>query len=514
MGVPLHTVEHFAPPGRDERIFDVLKIPLFNPDGSSKGLIVIGRDITEIESEHEAIKELSERQQAILDHAPVGIVFLSQDKETIFANKKATEVFLINEGNLEDLHDLERQLYPVPEIGQTVVREKIIQRPDGSSFWARITGALVDPKEPQKGTIWIIEDIDREKALLEEIKRDEYTFRTITELASDAIVLIDTKGKITFWNNAAQKIFGYSREEAVGKDLHLLLSPVGFHEHIKKAPIDLKINYETKTIKQLSQFSAQTKEGKKITVELSLSTIDLGGNHYVLGLIRDITERVRAEKEKRLLNEKAQKMQFLDSLGILARGVAHDFNNLLMGISGFADLILLDNRVPEKIKGHAKKILEAVKAASSLTQTMLAYTGEKSFISRPIDVRKLIVDMEPTIRSHIPKTAAFKIDLPDKLPMIEGDPVQLTHAINNIVLNAAESLENGHGSIELKVYVTRLTQRDIMAYDCIASNEAKPGWYLCISCTDTGKGMDEQTIKRIFDPFYTTKFFGRGLGLT
>ncbi|WP_141674269.1 PAS domain-containing sensor histidine kinase [Dissulfuribacter thermophilus] len=514
METPLHTVERFDPPGRAERVLDVLKIPLFNPDGSPKGLIVIGRDITELESEHRAIKELSKRQQAILDHAPVGIVFLSPDKDTIFVNKKVIELFFINEGNLEDLHGLEGQLYPVPEIGQTVVREKIIQRPDGSRFWARITGALVDPKEPQKGTIWIIEDIEREKALLEELKRNEYTFRSITELASDAIVLIDSFGKITFWNTAAQKIFGYSKEEAIGKDLHLLLGPVKVHKNIKDAPINFKINYDTKLIKRLSQFSVQTKEGKKITVELSLSIINLGGNRYALGLIRDVTERLKAEEEKRRLNEKAQKMQFLDSLSILARGIAHDFNNLLMGISGFADLILMDSCVPEKIKGYAKKIHEAVKTASSLTQTMLAYTGEQCFIRRPVDVRKLIMDMGPTIRTQIPKTADFKIDLPDKLPMIEGDPIQLTRAVNNLVINAAESLDNGKGSVELKVYVTRLTQKDIMAHDCIASSEAEPGWYLCISCTDTGKGMDEQTIKRIFEPFYTTKFFGRGLGLT
>ena len=523
---PIHVREQFAPPGRPPRIMDALKIPLFNPDGTPKGLIVVARDITELELEKSALKEISQRQQAILDYAPVGILFLAPDQRILYANKKAKSLFRWTDGAPKDFsllepnstkgssEDREGEIHTKLLQGKTIFQERRLSRQDGTRFWARLTGALIDPKDPDKGSIWIIEDIEREKVLLEEIKRSEETFRTITELASDGIVVMDKFGRVTFWNPAAERLFGYKRDEVLGKDLHLLLAPKRLHKRYYEGFKRFTQTGRTNLANRLLQFPAVTKNGHEIYVELSFSVMNLGGEFFALGIIRDITERIETEREKRLLEEKAQKMQLLDSLGTLAGSIAHDFNNLLMGISGFTDLIVLDKHDPEKIERHTQKIQNAVKKASQLTKAMLAYTGEQSLVKRPVDVGLLLNDVVPALKTHIPKKSKLEIDMPEYLPKVEGDPAQIVQAVTNILVNAAESLENGKGVVCLKAYTTRLTQRDLMHPHCIASDEAAPGWYLCISCSDTGHGMDEETLKRMFEPFYSTKFFGRGLGLT
>lgn len=118
--------------------------------------------------------------------------------------------------------------------GETDSGEKRFKRMNGTTFWARFTGALVDQEDPEKGSIWIIEDIEKEKRLLEEIKRSEETFRTITELASDAIVVMDKFGRVTFWNPSAERIFGYAKDEILGKDLHQVLAPGDLYSKYQK----------------------------------------------------------------------------------------------------------------------------------------------------------------------------------------------------------------------------------------------------------------------------------------
>ena len=120
----------------------------------------------------------------------------------------------------------------------------------------------------------------------------------------------------------------------------------------------------------------------------------------------------------------------------------------------------------------------------------------------------------PVLSSHIPKKATFEVLIPDVLPEVEGDPGQIVQAVTNIVINAAESLKDETGTVRLKAYATRLSKQDLLASHCVAAEEATPGQYLCIMCEDTGEGMAEDTLNRIFEPFYSTRFFGRGLGLT
>ena len=522
---PMHVRMQFSPPDRSPRIMDALKIPLFHSDGSPKGLIVISRDITELELEKKALKELSQRQQAILDYAPVGILFLAPEQRVLYANKKARNLFRWSDATSEkfSLFNFQTSKNDVLELGEiqdkllkgkTIFLERRILREDGTSFWARLTGALIDVEDPKKGSIWIIEDIEREKTLLEEIKLSEDTFRTITELASDGIVVMDKQGRITFWNPAAERLFGYSRDEVLGKDLHLLLAPKRLHHRYLKGFRRFIRTGKTRLAKQLLQFPAVTKEGKEIHVELSFSIMNLSGESFALGIIRDITERIEREREKRLLEEKAQRMQLLDSLGTLAGSIAHDFNNLLMGILGSTDLISLNKHHPEKIEKYIETIQKAVKKASQLTRAMLVYTGGQGLEKMPVDVKVLLKDVVPALATHIPKKAQFQIDIPEHLPKINADPTQIVQAVTNVVVNAAESLRDSKGVVSLRVYATRLTQKDFVHPYCFASDETIPGWYLCISCSDTGEGMDEKTLKRMFEPFYSTRFFGRGLGLT
>ena len=230
-----------------------------------------------------------------------------------------------------------------------------------------------------------------------------------------------------------------------------------------------------------------------------------------LGYWADVTERKQAEEEHRKLEDRMRQAQKLESLGVLAGGIAHDFNNLLMGIMGNAELALSDVAPSSGTHDSIMQVLKASQRAADLTKQMLAYSGRGKFVIQLVNLSEIVRDMGQMLASSIFKKAVLKHDLTDDLPPIEADATQIRQIIMNLVINASEAIGDENGVISI---ATGTAQCD-RAYLSEGSldQELPEGAYAYIEISDTGCGMDKETIERIYDPFFTTKFAGRGLGM-
>lgn len=231
----------------------------------------------------------------------------------------------------------------------------------------------------------------------------------------------------------------------------------------------------------------------------------------VAGIATDITALRAAESATLVAERRLQESRKLESLGVLAGGVAHDFNNLLTGILGHASLARIALPASSPAQESLSLIEVSVQSAAELCQQMLAYSGRGRISVKTIRLGHLVQETVGLIRHSLPPAAELRLELDEPLPPVSGDHVQLRQIVMNLVLNAAESLANGRGSVTLR---TRLVAADAALFATCVSGPALPaGDYLCLEIADTGAGMSAETMARIFEPFFSTKFTGRGLGL-
>jgi PAS domain S-box-containing protein len=234
------------------------------------------------------------------------------------------------------------------------------------------------------------------------------------------------------------------------------------------------------------------------------SPLRLAGTHT------DITARKRAEEESEKLQRKMLETQKLEGLGVLAGGIAHDFNNLLTVILGNTALVRLDQGADSAHAANLDKVLSASNRAADLCRQLLAYAGKGAFASEHLDLNELARDTTHLLELSLSR-AQLEFALAPALPPIEGDPSQLRQVIMNLVLNASEALGENPGRIRVATRPVALKEGELAG--ALPSSDIPPGNYACLEVSDTGCGMAPEVLARIFDPFYTTKFTGRGLGL-
>lgn len=228
-------------------------------------------------------------------------------------------------------------------------------------------------------------------------------------------------------------------------------------------------------------------------------------------LRREIDEHRQAEDERRRLEAQVRHTQRLESIGVLAGGIAHEFNNLLTSITGYASLAATDLPAGTAAHRHIGQVLAAAKNAADLTRQILAYAGRSQFVPELVNLSGMVSNTVRLIESMISKRATLKLDLAAEVPRIEGDSGQLRQVILNLATNASDALGDQPGEVRIATGLIWLEGGELPS---LKTGRVMPaGLYVWLEIADTGAGMDRATLDRIFDPFFSTKFTGRGLGL-
>ncbi len=252
-------------------------------------------------------------------------------------------------------------------------------------------------------------------------------------------------------------------------------------------------------------------DGKENYFESAVARVILDGEVYTIGMDRDITEQVIAERERTHLEAQVQHAQKLESLGVLAGGIAHDFNNLLVAILGNADLALMDLNPTAPATQSVQEVKKAALRASDLTNQMLAYSGRGTFVIEPLDINALVRQMAHLLEVSISKKTTLRFDLDEAIGRFQADASQIQQVVMNLITNAADAIGSDNGTVTLRTCLRELS-RDELAGGYL-DDDLPPGRYICLEVEDSGCGMTDEQVQRVFDPFYTTKFTGRGLGL-
>ena len=236
-----------------------------------------------------------------------------------------------------------------------------------------------------------------------------------------------------------------------------------------------------------------------------------GGVVGLVGVTRDVTAAHEADSARRLLDQQLLETQKLESLGVLAGGIAHDFNNLLTGVLGNLSLARLALDDPETTSAHLDGIETSAVRAADLCQQMLAYAGKGRFQEQRLDLGALVGDMLPLLRLSVAKGVTLRVHAEPGLPAIWGDATQMRQVVLNLVTNASDAIETT-GTIELRLFAVEAEATLLSELVPPIEPGAATG-YVVLEVSDTGCGMSPEMLGRVFEPFYTTKFTGRGLGL-
>ena len=334
--------------------------------------------------------------------------------------------------------------------------------------------------------------------------------RLAFEASPNAILIVDQKGRIIHLNSQVEKHFGYATSELIGKSIETLIprrlrrKHQGFRRDYFQEP-------ETRPMGAGRELMALRKDGTEFPVEIGLTSMATGGGIVVMAVVVDITKRKQAEGERIEFEEKIQQTQKLESLGILAGGIAHDFNNLLTGILGNADLALMDLSAVSPARPSIEDIQTCAIRAAELCKQMLAYSGKGRFLVQSLNLSEIIKETTHLLHLSISKSAVINYNLYPNLPLFKGDPTQIRQVIMNLVTNAAEAIGEKSGVITITTGVMECDRRYLS--EILHDVELPEGMYVYVEVADTGCGIQPENIKKIFDPFYTTKATGRGLGL-
>jgi PAS domain S-box-containing protein len=255
----------------------------------------------------------------------------------------------------------------------------------------------------------------------------------------------------------------------------------------------------------------RTAGGETRWIEVYSSLVEFGGEPAVQAAVLDVTQSALADRERRLLDSRLRQAQRLESLEVLAGGIAHDFNNLLMVILGNAEMALRRSPPDAVAIPFLREIESTAHTASGLCQQLLAYAGRFSLEFEPVDVNHAIQKVAQLLESTVGDRGRLRFRLAVGLPPVVADTTQLQQVVLNLVMNAAESLAGGGGPIEVATGSVECDRTALASTVC--DDGLDEGTYVFVDVSDEGAGMDEETQQKIFNPFFTTKLEGRGLGL-
>jgi PAS domain S-box-containing protein len=347
-----------------------------------------------------------------------------------------------------------------------------------------------------------------EEALLESEKK----YRTVVEESFDGI-FVQKGSQIVFASKRLHEMLGYNEGELLGMDHWLVYHP-DYHELTRDRAL---ARMRGEKVLNRYEVKLNRKDGSWFYGEIIAREIDFDGEPGVQVWIRDITERKQADDEKRLLELQLQQAQKMEAIGTLAGGIAHDFNNILAAIIGYTEIAGLQVANDDKVKESLNEVLKAGHRAKNLVNQILAFSRPVDEGRKPIQVTSIMKEALKLLRATLPATIEIRqnIEIDPGKDTILADPTQIHEVLMNLCTNAAHAMRENGGILEISLRNAEFedNERKPLINVPISPVDLDPGQYLRLTVSDTGHGMKPEVIKRIFDPYFTTKDKGEGTGM-
>ena len=495
----------------------VIKLSVPGPHDSYPHMLVNVLDITQRKHAEEELHKSRQLLQLVLDHVPQRVFWKDESLHYLGCNRLfAEDAGLPDPALIVGKDDYELSWRATAERYRTddaaVIRtgfpkvnyEEPQPREDGSLLWLRTSKVPLREQDGRVfGVLGTYEDITEHRQAEEALRESEDRYRTLVENLGEGIGIVDPAENFLFANPAAEKVFGMPRGSLTGQNLARFMSEDEYQRtrvETGKRRLGEKTTYEQEIIRP---------DGTVRRIELTATPMydKNGAFSHTLGIFHDITEERRTEEALRKSEERLAQAQKLEAVGRLAGGVAHDFNNLLTVIRGYADL--LDEQLHEThpMKADAREIKRAADRAADLTAQLLAFSRGQVMRPRILDLNDVVREMQSMIGRLIGEDIELRAVLTTELATIRADQGQLEQVTMNLAANARDAMPQGG------VLTIRTSIKVFGAEVLLEHAEIAPGRYVTLEVSDTGVGIDGETLARIFEPFFTTKEVGRGTGL-
>jgi PAS domain S-box-containing protein len=349
----------------------------------------------------------------------------------------------------------------------------------------------------------LTQETEERKKVQTELARSKEKYRSLIETVADPVIVYDQDGKVVYVNQSFSKVFGWTSQEVLGRQLDFVPSD--------ESPLTMAKLDEVMRAGVCHGFETRrfTKDGRIVHVCISAASHHDAEGRFrgIVVSLQDITQRKQAEEEASKLEAQLRQAQKMEAIGTLAGGIAHDFNNILAAIIGFTEASLLSIPDDSPLRGNLGKVLEAGMRAKDLVKQILAFSRQTKQEIKPIKIGQIVEEVVNLLRATIHPN----IEIGSKIEadrVVMGDSSQLHQVVMNICTNSVQAMQDDGGLLEITLDTIEIDPKSAELV-----SELTSGTYQRITISDTGHGMTNDVLDRIFEPFFTTKEQGSGTGL-
>jgi len=468
----------------------------------------------ELRAAHEILQEHRHRLADLYDRAPVAYLTFNAKGSIEQANLTASALLgvagqkLVGTPFQQYVHPdytdkYVRYLSRVALDGEKLSCELRLKKHDGTFFWGRVESVPVEPFEGEEATVRsAVMNITERKEAVEALRESEEKYRALVESVQGIIIRLDNEGRVVFMNDYGSTFFGYSseelwgqgavgtivpREDAAGLNVRDLLASMAEHPELYRE----------------REIDNTRRSGERVRVSWTIKTLHDEEGHFtgILALGNDVTERRRLEEQLR----QSQKME---AIGALAGGIAHDFNNLLAAVIGFTEMAVDDVADRPPVQNYLKYVLRAAMRGRDLVRQILTFSRKAGHGRTPIAISPLVAETVQFLRASIPSTIEIKVSTTASSDIVLAAPIEIQQILMNLATNASLAMEGKGGVLEISLADIHVTP-DSPVFE----EDVRPGEYVQVMVRDTGTGIDPDVMKRVFEPFFTTRDIGTGAGM-
>lgn len=503
-----------------------------NPDGSlhwdevrlkavsiagERRILTFAREITARKKADAALRASEAKYRAIFESSVDALVLFSRDGTYIDVNPAAVALSgqaksallgqRIADAFQPPVHDIDRLRFLADTFEHGFAQaEGTLQFNDRA---VRIEARAVAVRDRGEDyALVIVRDVTLARQQQHELARSVSRLRATVDSALDCIITMDEAGRIVDFNPASERCFGIDASAAIGQVFcDWLIAPRFRQVFMAEVP---RLSAQSPGIATGTRIEIACihANGDEIPMELVVGVARAKNTSVVIAYLHDLTSRLAAERAHIELEGQLRQAQKMEALGQLTGGIAHDFNNILTSAIGYVDLVReAGKELRPELKRYLQRSKRAAQRAQDLVQQMLTYSRGSRGEARPTQIETLVGEVVSLLEATLPSSIHIDVDIRSEMPIVALDPVHATQALMNLCINARDAM---HGRGSLGIEVERQYASDLLCSSC---GQQVRGNHVVIAVTDDGEGMDQATMARIFEPFFSTKPHGKGSGM-